>query len=47
MEAVRCAVLSRTSCVQEPQEPLALQLRIGINLGDIIIEEDGDITGMG
>ena len=49
VEAVRCAsaVQQALGC-QVSQEPLlALQLRIGINLGDIIIEEDGDIYGDG
>ena len=49
VEAVRCAVgvqealASQSS--QEPSQPV--QLRIGINLGDIIIEEDGDVYGDG
>ena len=30
-----------------PETPKALRLRIGINLGDIIIEADGDIYGDG
>ena len=30
---------------QEPSQ--AIQLRIGINLGDIMIEEDGDVYGDG
>src|SRR3712207_1760101 len=49
VEAVRCAVgiqdaLARNAA-QEPS--YALQLRIGINLGDILIEEDGDVYGDG
>jgi adenylate cyclase len=46
VEAVRCAaVIQETLGSQAPQEPSpALQLRIGINLGDIIIEEDGDVS---
>ena len=49
VEAVRCAL-----DVQEALAPAAtrepsgsLQLRIGINLGDIIVEEDGDVYGDG
>jgi adenylate cyclase len=49
VEAVRCAVevqdLLTAKGSQEPSQ--ALQIRIGINLGDIIIEEDGDIYGDG
>jgi adenylate cyclase len=49
VEAVRCAVevqdLLTARGSQEPSQ--ALQIRIGINLGDIIIEEDGDIYGDG
>ncbi|MBM6593886.1 adenylate/guanylate cyclase domain-containing protein [Microvirga pudoricolor] len=44
VEAVRCAVAVQES-LQEATQPL--RLRIGINLGDIIIEEDGDIYGDG
>lgn len=49
VEAVRCAVgiqeVLATQVVQEPSR--TLQLRIGINLGDILIEEDGDVYGDG
>ena len=49
VEAVRCAVDFQEAltalAATEPDKPL--QLRIGINLGDIIIEEDGDIYGDG
>jgi adenylate cyclase len=49
VEAVRCAVgiqdVLATKAAQELFE--ALQLRIGINLGAIIIEGDGDIYGDG
>ncbi|MEE1611625.1 adenylate/guanylate cyclase domain-containing protein [Microvirga sp. CF3016] len=49
VEAVRCAVdlqeaVSRASGGEHPKP---LQLRIGINLGDIIVEDDGDIFGDG
>lgn len=49
VEAMRCAVevqeaLARESASDPSQ---ALQLRIGINLGDIIVDEDGDIYGDG
>src|SRR5215216_4197448 len=49
VEAVRCAVgVQQALASQASQEPSkALQLRIGINLGDIIIEEDGDAYGDG
>src|SRR5215212_10379236 len=40
---VQGALASQAS--QEPSQ--ALQLRIGINLGDIMIEEDGDVYGDG
>jgi adenylate cyclase len=42
VEAVRCAV-----AIQEALRFDPLQLRIGINLGDIIIEDDGDVYGDG
>jgi adenylate cyclase len=42
VEAVRCAI-----SIQEKTAIGPLQLRIGINLGDIIIEEDGDVYGEG
>src|SRR5829696_55041 len=49
VEAVRCAVAVREALAsQAAQEPSqALPLRIGINLGDILIEEDGDVYGDG
>ena len=49
VEAVRCAVgIQEALAAQAAQEPSqALQLRIGINLGDIMIEEDGDVYGDG
>lgn len=49
VEAVRCAVeVQQALTAQASQEPSqALQLRIGINLGDIMIEEDGDVYGDG
>jgi adenylate cyclase len=49
VEAVRCAVeIQEVLAAKASQEPsYAFQLRIGINLGDIIIEEDGDIYGDG
>jgi adenylate cyclase len=42
VEAVRCA-LSIQSRVGEAGVNGGLKLRIGINLGDIIIEDDGDV----
>jgi adenylate cyclase len=49
VEAVRCAVeVQEAIAARASQESSqALQLRIGINLGDIIIESDGDIYGDG
>ncbi|MGO4705417.1 adenylate/guanylate cyclase domain-containing protein [Microvirga sp. 2MCAF38] len=49
VEAVRCAVEVQDALVGDLAERLGckLQLRIGINLGDIIIEDDGDIYGDG
>ena len=49
VEAVRCAVgVQEALGCEASQEPSqALQLRIGINLGDIMIEEDGDVYGDG
>ena len=49
VEAIRCAVdlqeaISKASAAESVKP---LQLRIGINLGDIIIDEDGDIFGDG
>ncbi|WP_230530438.1 adenylate/guanylate cyclase domain-containing protein [Microvirga roseola] len=49
VDAVRCAVdiqerLARET-ISDRAEPL--QLRVGINLGDIIVDEDGDIYGDG
>ena len=50
VEAVRCAV-GMQAALTSPEgthgRPEALQMRIGINLGDIIIEPDGDIYGDG
>ena len=49
VEAVRCALEVQEALASkadhEPSE--ALQLRIGINLGDVISEEDGDLYGDG
>ena len=49
VEAVRCALgVQEALGSHASQEPSrAFQLRIGINLGDIIIEEDGDVYGDG
>jgi len=49
VEAVCCAVEVQEALATEAVRggPPALQLRIGINLGDIIIETDGDIYGDG
>ena len=50
LEAVRCALgvqeeLARNGAPEAPEGPL--RLRIGITLGDIIIQDDGDIYGEG
>jgi adenylate cyclase len=49
VEAVRCAMDLQQSVASTSGKELAkpLQLRIGINIGDIMIEEDGDIFGDG
>jgi adenylate cyclase len=49
LEAVRCAVeIQEALAAAASRDPAqALRLRIGINLGDIIIEGDGDIYGDG
>jgi adenylate cyclase len=46
LEAVRCAAEVQLALAAKAADE-RLQLRIGINLGDIIIEEDGDIYGDG
>src|SRR5215207_6743601 len=47
LEAVRCALGVQEELARNcaPEEPL--RLRIGITLGDIIIQDDGDIYGEG
>jgi adenylate cyclase len=47
VEAVRCAVELQEAVAGSDVDPTSLQLRIGINIGDIIIEDDGDIFGDG
>jgi adenylate cyclase len=42
VEAVRCALRIQDAAAADP-----LLLRIGINLGDVIIEPDGDVYGDG
>ncbi|OBY27380.1 adenylate/guanylate cyclase domain-containing protein [Leisingera sp. JC1] len=46
VDAVNCAVEIQQSCNQAPAADPAIVLRIGINLGDIILQED-DIYGDG
>ncbi|WP_114948325.1 adenylate/guanylate cyclase domain-containing protein [Microvirga calopogonii] len=48
-EAVQCAVEMQEDLASRATDktPRPLQLRIGINLGEIIFEEDGDIYGDG
>jgi adenylate cyclase len=49
LEAVHCAARVQAALAAKAAEEISqvLQLRIGINLGDIIIEADGDIYGDG
>src|SRR3954469_18670191 len=49
VEAVRCAIgVQEALTAEAAHDPSsALQLRIGVNLGDIIVEEDGDVYGDG
>ncbi len=48
LAAVRCAVDLQEAVAAASDEPVKpFKLRIGINLGDIMIEEDGDIFGDG
>src|ERR1035437_7152494 len=42
--ALRCALAIQANLTNDPD---ALRLRIGINLGDVIIEEGGDLYGEG
>ncbi len=44
IEALRCALAIQSSQLVDPN---ALRLRIGLNLGDVIIEEGGDVYGEG
>src|SRR5215204_2788399 len=47
VEAVRSALAIQEQIGAAEQGESALRLRIGINLGDIIIEDDGDLLGDG
>jgi len=50
LSAVACAVdLQRATMARAAELPEAqrLRLRIGINLGDVVVEEDGDLFGEG
>jgi adenylate cyclase len=49
VEAVRCAVgIQETIAAAAAQKTFSdLELRIGINVGDILVEEDGDVYGDG
>ena len=47
VEAVRCALSIQDSIAERGEANGGLKLRIGINLGDIIIEDDGDVFGDG
>jgi adenylate cyclase len=44
IEALRCALAIQSSQLVDPS---ALRIRIGLNLGDVIIEEGGDVYGEG
>ncbi|MBQ0819673.1 tetratricopeptide repeat protein [Microvirga sp. HBU67558] len=45
VEAVLCAAETQTAIADHQHEYPDVQLRIGINLGDILIGDDGDILG--
>jgi adenylate cyclase len=47
VEAVRCALGIQDRVAEQGVSNGGLALRIGINLGDIIIEDDGDVFGDG
>ena len=47
VEAVRCALGIQDTIAERGEANGGLKLRIGINLGDIIIEDDGDVFGDG
>src|SRR5215210_9351034 len=47
VEAVRSALAIQDQLAASESTVHALNLRIGINLGDIIIEDDGDVFGDG
>ncbi|WP_201860217.1 adenylate/guanylate cyclase domain-containing protein [Microvirga soli] len=49
VDAVRCAMDLQEAVTRSPGKTDAkpLQLRVGINIGDIMVEEDGDIFGDG
>jgi adenylate cyclase len=47
VEAVRSAVAIQDQLAASEPDVNAVKLRIGINLGDIIIEDDGDVLGDG
>jgi TolB-like protein/class 3 adenylate cyclase len=44
LAALRCALAIQANLTKDPD---ALRLRIGLNLGDVIIEESGDVYGEG
>jgi adenylate cyclase len=47
VEAVRCALSIQDGIAERGEANEGLKLRIDINLGDIIIEDDGDVFGDG
>src|SRR5215217_7347244 len=47
VEAVRSALAIQDQLAASDQRTNRVSLRIGINLGDIIIEDDGDVLGDG
>ncbi|MFL5124974.1 MAG: adenylate/guanylate cyclase domain-containing protein, partial [Microvirga sp.] len=47
VEAVRCALSIQDAVAEQADANGGLKLRVGINLGDILIEDDGDVFGDG
>jgi adenylate cyclase len=45
VEAVLCAVEAQAGIAERPHQGQDIQVRMGINLGDVVTTEDGDILG--
>jgi adenylate cyclase len=45
VEAVLCAVEAQAGIAEQPDQGQDIQVRMGINLGDVVTTEDGDILG--